>query len=85
VLGSSIRRQLYEAGHRRFAVLLLDAKGKPAHYSGCYSGVHCPSGIKWHAVRIVRSPTGGVLRNQFFDARGQLVHTFACGTARCWN
>jgi hypothetical protein len=84
VLGMSIRRELYDAGHRKFAVLLLDKAGKPARYSGCFVGVHCPTG-KWHAVRIVRTANGSVQKNLYFDADGQLVQTVACGKVRCWS
>jgi hypothetical protein len=84
VMGTAVRRELYDAGHRRFAVLLLDRAGKPARYKGCYSGVECPRG-SWHAVRIVRLASGSVEKNQYFDHAGQLIHTLGCQRHRCWK
>lgn len=84
VMGGAIRRELYDPGHRRFAVLVLDRNARPARYTGCYAGVDCPRG-PWHAVRIVRSASGAVERNQYFDAAGQLIHTLRCNQARCWH
>ncbi len=84
VMGTAIRRELYDAGHRKFAVLLLNRGARPARYTGCYSGVDCPRGA-WHAVRIVRSATGAVEKNQYFDAAGQLIHTLQCRQQRCWR
>jgi hypothetical protein len=83
-LGQAIRRELYDDAHRKFGILLLDRAGKPAQYRGCYVGATCPNRA-WHAVRIVRSPKGSVEKNLFFDAAGQLIHTTACGTVRCFS
>jgi hypothetical protein len=82
--GKTTFRTLYDQRHRLFAIVLLDRRGKPARYHGCYTGVDCPSG-EWHAVRIDRSPRGRVLRNRYFDSRGKLAATIDCATHRCWD
>jgi hypothetical protein len=83
-LGMTTQRKLYDAAHREFAVLLLDRAGKPARYTGCFTGAHCPAGA-WHAVRINRRPDGTVESNQFFDADGQLIETTSCTKERCFE
>ncbi len=83
-LGMAIRRQLYDRGHRLFAVLLFDAQDRPARYAGCFTGATCPSEA-WHAVRVVRAPNGRVLKNQFFDAGRRLVQEIDCARARCFQ
>jgi len=82
--GAAIRRELYDAAHRRFGVLLFDVAGKPARYEGCYTGSTCPDG-DWHAVRIVRRRDGSVEKNLFFDAGGQLTATQSCTTMPCFR
>jgi hypothetical protein len=78
------QRRLYDAGHRLFALILLDRSGGPAHYAGCFTGRDCPT-RDWHAVRLVRGPNGRAVANQFFDAGGQLIDTIDCDTRRCWQ
>jgi hypothetical protein len=82
-LGVSVRRDLYDVAHRRFAVVLLGPDGKPALYRGCYSGSTCPK--TWHAVRIVRRADGAIENNQFFDDAGQLIDTKDCTKVRCFR
>ena len=82
--GMAIRRTLWDATHRMFAIQLLDAKGNPAKYSACYTGTTCPS-KPWHAVRIHRRPNGGVFANQFFDADGQVMETVDCTQKPCFD
>lgn len=84
VLGTAIRRDLHDAAHRRFGVVLLDRQGRPARYGGCYTGVTCPR-RPWHAVRIVRRANGSAESNQFFDAAGQLLETKACSATPCFD
>ena len=81
--GVATRRDLYDAAHRRFAVVVLDKAGKPARYTGCYAGHTCPA--SWHAVRIVRRGDGTPEKNQFFDFAGQLVKTMDCKKVRCFQ
>jgi hypothetical protein len=83
-LGMTTRRDLYDTAHRHFAILLLDRAGKPARYTGCYTGVTCPK-QPWHAVRLVRGPDGAVNQNQFFDAAGQLLQTVDCRVTSCFD
>lgn len=82
--GAAIRRDLWDATHRSFGVLMLDRDGHPAAYGGCYTGATCPT-VPWHAVRIRRRPTGTVEANQFFDVDGQLIKTIDCRTAPCFE
>src|SRR5204862_876556 len=72
--GMTIRRNLWDATHRLFAIQLFDRDNKPARYTACYIGATCPAGA-WHAVRINRRPNGTAQTNQFFDADGQLIDT----------
>ncbi len=83
-MGMATQRRLYDAGHRLFALILLDRSGQPAHYAGCFTGRDCPT-RDWHAVRLVRGPNGRAITNQFFDAAGQLIDTVDCDTRRCWQ
>jgi len=83
-MGNATNRYLYDDGHRLFGILLYDAQGKPAIYSGCFTGLTCPS-RPWHAVRVVRSDKGRVTKNLFFDRSRALVHTNDCGVAQCWK
>ena len=83
VRGAATRRDLFDATHRRFGIVLLDKQGKPATYGGCYSGMTCPK--SWHAVRIVRRANGSAEANKFFDAAGRLVETKACSAAPCFD
>jgi hypothetical protein len=82
-LGMAAQRRLYDPGHRLFALILLDKAGKPARYTGCFTGRDCPA-RDWHAVRIYRGPNGRVVKNVYFDADGQLVETMDCDQKRCW-
>jgi len=77
-------RTLFDQSHRRFALLLFDKQNKPSRYTACFVGVDCPSQV-WHAVRIVRDSKGGLEKNQYFDAAGQLVETLDCHRQRCWE
>jgi hypothetical protein len=83
VRGAATRRDLFDAAHRRFGVVLLDRQGKPASYGGCYSGATCPKA--WHAVRIVRRANDSVTANQFFDAAGGLIERKECSAAPCFD
>ena len=82
--GMSTRRELYDTAHRRFALLLFDSAGEPAHYAACYVGVTCPD-EPWHAVRLVRGIDGRVASNQFFDAAGELMTTHDCSKVACFQ
>ncbi|MBA3465356.1 MAG: hypothetical protein H0T46_35820 [Deltaproteobacteria bacterium] len=82
--GMAIRRTLWDATHRMFAIQLLDAKGNPAKYTACYTGSTCPKQA-WHAVRIHRRPNGRVAANQFFDADGQWMETIDCAEKPCFD
>jgi hypothetical protein len=82
-LGMAVQRRLYDPGHRLFALLLFDRAGKPARYTGCFTGRDCPA-RDWHAVRIFRGANGRVIRNAYFDADGQLIENMDCDTRRCW-
>ena len=84
VNGMTTRRELYDAAHRRFAIILLDRTGQPAPYTACYVGVTCPDEA-WHAVRLVRGIDGRVTSNQFFDASGQLLVTQDCSKVTCFR
>ena len=81
--GMAVRRDLYDAAHRHFALVILDKAGKPARYTGCFGGVSCAK--VWHAVRIVRKPDGVAEKNQFFDEKGQLTETKDCDKVRCFK
>lgn len=81
--GQAIRRDLYDAAHRTFGILMLDKTGSPAMYEGCYTGVTCPA--QWHAVRIVRRTDGKAVENQYFDLNGQLIYTVKCSEASCFD
>jgi len=83
-MGMATQRRLYDAGHHLFALILFDRSGQPAHYTGCFTGRDCPT-RDWHAVRIVRGPNGRAIKNQFFDAGGQLIETIDCDSKRCWQ
>jgi hypothetical protein len=83
-LGLAIRRQLYDRGHRLFGVLLFDAQERPASYTGCFTGVECPDSA-WHAVRVQRAPNGRLLKNQYFDARKQLLLELDCSRSMCFQ
>jgi hypothetical protein len=82
--GLASRTQLYDQGHRLFAVLLFDRDERPARYTQCFVGVDCPD-VPWHAVRIVRSADGKVVQNLFFDADAQRIETMDCTEHRCWE
>jgi hypothetical protein len=82
--GMAIRRTLWDATHRMFAIQLLDAKGNPAKYTACYTSATCPK-KPWHAVRIHRRPNGRVAANQFFDADGQWMETIDCAENPCFD
>ncbi len=82
-LGMASQKRLYDSSHRLFALLLFDRNGKPAHYSGCFTGRDCPT-RDWHAVRIFRGDNGHVTKNEYFDADGKLIDTLDCDTHRCW-
>ena len=82
-LGMAAQRRLYDSSHRLFALLLFDRNGKPAHYTGCFTGRDCPA-HDWHAVRIFRGDNGHVTKNEYFDADGKLIETLDCDTHRCW-
>src|SRR5262249_44477662 len=83
-MGMATQRRLYDAGHRLFALILLDRSGQPAHYAGCFSGRDCPARY-WPAVLLVPGLNGRAETNQFFDASGQLIDTVDCDTRRCWQ
>jgi hypothetical protein len=83
-LGSSLRRQIYDDGHRLFAVTLFQNDGEPASYRGCFTSVQCPP-RPWHAVRVVRSASGAVTQNLFFDAKKQLIDTIECTSSKCFG
>jgi hypothetical protein len=84
VLGLSIKRYLYDEGHREFAKLLFDVSDKRARYTGCFTGQDCPAKT-WHAVRVRRQANGKVTGNLYFDADGQLVANYDCNKKRCWG
>lgn len=81
--GQAARRDLYDAAHRTFGIIMLDRSGGPAMYEGCYTGVTCPS--RWHAVRIVRRADGRAEHNVYFDQDGQLIYTVNCWEAQCFD
>ncbi|MEJ7602046.1 MAG: hypothetical protein WKG01_29385 [Kofleriaceae bacterium] len=82
--GASVRRDLYDAYHRRFAVLMFDRKSTPAMYTSCFAGVTCPD-TAWHAVRVTRRADGRVETNLFFDVAGQLIRTVQCEQVACFE
>ena len=84
VLGAHRRRDLFDAKHRRFGIVMDDGAGGPADYTGCFGGVACPEPA-WHAVRIVRRVDGSVDKNLFFNARGVLMKTQPCATVPCFE
>ncbi len=84
VLGMASQRRIYDVGHRLFGLLLLDKEGRPARYTGCFTGRDCPT-RDWHAVRIFRGANGHVTKNEYFDADGQLIETQDCDVKRCWQ
>lgn len=83
VNGPSTRRDLYDDRHRMFGILQLDKGGNPTMYTGCYTGVTCPT--HWHALRLVRRPDGKVEKSEFFDVDGQLVETVDCRESSCFE
>lgn len=87
VQGMAIKRNYYDDSHRLFGIVLLDARGKPSMYSSCYTGVYCPGNatIPWHAVRLVRSPMGRIISNEYFDTDGQLIEAVDCKQLQCWE
>jgi hypothetical protein len=82
--GVAIRKDLYDAAHRRFGILLHDRAGQPSQNPGCYTGATCP-GQPWHAVRIVRRTDGSVEKNLFFDDRKKLIDTQLCSSTPCFD
>ena len=82
--GTATIRELYDIRHQRFALVLLDASGKPARYTACFTGATCPE-RPWHAVRIVRLGDGTVEYNQFFDEEGQLIEAISCRSSKCFD
>jgi hypothetical protein len=82
--GVAIRKELYDAAHRRFGILLYDRAGQPSHNPGCYTGATCP-GRPWHAVRIVRRTDGSVEKNLFFDAGKKLIDIKFCSSTPCFD
>lgn len=84
VLGARRRRDLFDAKHRRFGLVMDDGAGNPVDYTGCFGGVACPE-PSWHAVRVVRRPDGAVDQNLFFNARGVLIKTQPCATVPCFD
>ena len=84
VHGMAIRRNLWDATHRLFAVQLYGLDDKPASYRACYVGATCPK-EPWHAVRLHRRADGRVLTNQFFDADGQPIATIDCLESPCFE
>jgi len=83
-LGMARKRYIYDAGHRNFGMLLFDAQGEPARYRGCFTGQRC-SKKAWHALRVMRKPSGAVSENLFFDRNGQLIDTINCRKELCWD
>lgn len=84
VLGQSRQQNIFDRGHRLFGVLLFDIQGQPARYRGCFTNRTCPQG-PWHAVRVMRSASGRLEVNLFFDENGQLIHTVDCDKHLCWE
>lgn len=82
--GMAVRKQLYDTHHRLAAVLLFDDKGAPSRYVACFSGVRCPAGRPWHAVRVVWGDDGVLKQNLYFDHDKQLIETIDCATSPCW-
>jgi hypothetical protein len=82
--GVAIRKDLYDAAHRRFGILLYDRAGQPSQNPGCYTGATCP-GRAWHAVRIVRRTDGSAEKNVFFDASKRLIDTKFCSVTPCFD
>ncbi|MBI5488988.1 MAG: hypothetical protein HY905_16760 [Deltaproteobacteria bacterium] len=82
--GMASRRHLYDQGHRQFAVLLYHRDERPASFDACFVGLDCPE-MPWHALRIVRSSSGKVTENLFFDAAGQRIAVMDCTRRRCWD
>jgi hypothetical protein len=82
--GMAVRRYYYDDGHRLFGLILLDTNNAPAHYEYCFSELTCP-GETWHALRIIRSPTGHLLSNEFFDADGNLILSVDWRQQSCWG
>jgi hypothetical protein len=78
------RRDLFDSAHRLFGVLLLDKQGKPARYTGCYTGVAC-TWKPWHALRVIRRHDGSAEKNLFFDDQGQVIETQLCTRVQCWD
>lgn len=84
VLGARRRRDLFDAKHRRFGLVMDDGAGNPVDFTGCFGGVACPA-PSWHAVRVVRRPDGAVDQNLFFNSRGVLIKTQPCATVPCFE
>jgi hypothetical protein len=82
--GVAIRKDLFDATHRRFGILLYDRTGQPARNPGCYTGATCPP-RPWHAVRIVRRPDGSVEKNLFFDEHKKLLAAELCSAVPCFD
>ena len=82
--GMAIRRNLWDATHRLFAIQLFDGKEKPARYGACYVGATCPT-TPWQAMRVNRRADSTALTNQFFDADGQLIETVDCRAKPCFD
>lgn len=81
---AGLRRNLWDANHRLFAVKMFDAEDRPIGYQGCYVGATCPN-QPWHAARVDRRADGEVLTNRFFDADGQLIGTIDCRAKPCFD
>ena len=75
---------LYDRGHQTFGVLLLNADDSPADFEGCFVSIDCPR-RPWHALRVVRSESGEVVSNIFFNAKKQQIKVNDCTTSRCWE
>ncbi len=85
IQGMAFSRNYYDDSHRLYGVVMFDAQGEPAMYTSCYTGLDCPSATTgWHAVALIRSPTGKVLQNKFFDTAGKQIEVIDCRDHQCW-
>jgi hypothetical protein len=85
ISGYGVRRDIYDVAHRRAGFLLFDKRDQPSRYGACIAGASCPIGKVWHAVRIIRRVDGSPEKNEFFDENRQLIETYVCATAKCFD
>ncbi len=85
ISGYAIRRDIYDVSHHHAGFLLFDKRDQASRYGACIAGASCPIGKVWHAVRIIRRSDFSVEKNEFFDDNRQLIETYVCTTAKCFD